>query len=179
MTDAMLIEMGHGRARVWRDSLPYEPAHAPERASRSVPVPEPAQVGSRLVAIEAMRPMGFPAYGMIGGRFEPENSDSLVVSICCPDETTIFQSAVLRWTNGSIRRGLPEEYHGAVLDQVDRFCRDGMASPGVLRVACAAHCAVGSSRLAFSGLTKALLGILYAPDADSLAAIVGEPWSMS
>ena len=162
---------------VGRDALPYESMHTLGRASRSIPVHGP-ELSDRRVAIEALRPMGIPAYGMIGGRFEISTGDSLALCICCPDEEIVFESRLVDRTDGSIRRGLPEEYHAAVLDSAERFCRDEAASPGVLRITCAAHCVYGSSPLAFSGLTRALLSILHAPDTEALATIVREPWNM-
>jgi hypothetical protein len=151
----ILSNLYGGRIRVWLDELPdlqYVVAHKVLRQVSALPS---TTNQLRIAAIEYWQPTGGMAhYGLLGGKFIPNNSEELVLSI----PIAIQSNDIIPWALVSkidrVRPGLHTEFVESIIDEVVKFPN---LIGGELHLDCAACGDVGSNAFTFRRLTKSLL----------------------
>lgn len=117
-------------------------------------------VKARRAAIELIRPPGPSSYGLLGGEFE--SSDEGALHLIIPADPlgparTLERSRA--WPLDHVMVGGASEYVPALLSSLEGLGRQALPS-GTLRISCMAHGAVGSSRVVFGSLMRALVRLL-------------------
>lgn len=169
-----LIEIGLGRAQLWRDELPEASYSTGQLLDRHV-----SAGGGRhapaTVAIEVWMPTGPRAlYGLLGARFEPDARGlSIRVPVVPGIEGPRFAGTIAA-SYDEVRVGLPDEYGREVVHWLAYEAEKLGLSPGVLAVERAAHSLVGSSRSVFAALAVLVVQMLAKKLDDQEPVAIGE-----
>jgi len=163
------------RAKIWLGELPQLKVHADRVLAGDIKTSRPSFPESRRVAIEMSIPQGARSlYGLLGGELQKGQTGAFRYEVSVstasgrPFEDSIAPSPE------DARIGLPEEYAQAVVDGLSEAGGASSVLPsGRMIISCAAHGAIGSSRLLFKRLARALAQILIAdrlPSSEEQAA---------
>jgi len=156
------------KARVWSEHM-LTSGFAPDgvltapvgRAADSPPTGEPLLVG-----IEALVPRGPRAeYGLLALSFARHAVGPLEIEVPYSVSEGPVWTASLAGTLDEVRIGLPAPYANAVLEALSPTAV-GRLPPGLLRVAEAAHGAVGSSPRFFGKLARAAVELVEVVNSD-------------
>ncbi|MBN3780031.1 hypothetical protein G3O06_21080 [Burkholderia sp. Ac-20345] len=156
------------KARLWINELPDATYHPLDMASHVVTVKNPGLAKVRSGAVELFVPLGARSmYGLVGGYFEPVESDSLSVEIYLSSSSERILSENLAGLNDEVRVGLPAEYVGGVIAGIDAACsRIDSVATGKLVINCAAHGLMGSSEAIYTEVAAALVNLFHFGDAS-------------
>lgn len=113
------------------------------------------------VTVEALVPRGpLAEYGLIGLAYQSTTSETLRIEVAYSTNGGMSWGKSLAATIDDVRLGLPEEYSQAVFHALSSAVATKL-SPGVLRLAEAAHGAVGSSPNFFAKLSFAAAELMF------------------
>lgn len=160
-------------ARVWLGGLPdaaYTPA---AHLTRSIAVRGALAGASKMAAVEIFVPVGGRfMHGLLGGHFDPDGSDRLLVTVGLSSRTDIpFENGLTNELEDA-HIGLLPEYGEAVLEGVEDACsRVEVLGGGLLTFRHAVHGDVGSSSVFFRALASIVVELLPLGDAPTDAAL--------
>jgi hypothetical protein len=158
----------HRKARVWLDDLPEAAFNADQVIRFTVPATNSAAGIQRIAAIELMTPRGgMIMYALLGGQFTPDLSSVLGLSIRVADTPTAgsFKGTLVE-SFDDVRVGLPSEFVDGVVQGVHMALDATNMVSGTIVINCAAHAAVGSSIVAFRGVTRSLMHLFRSASLD-------------
>jgi hypothetical protein len=156
------------RARVWIGDLPDATYLSTNVTTHTITARSRSLVGKRLVAVELFVPLGARSmYGLIGGRFEPDDQDHLTVEVGTSSNSERLLTDSLASRVDEVHVGLPDEYVGAVLRGIDvaRF-KLGAITSGKLVIECGAHGMMGSCEAIYESLVVVLIELCNLASAD-------------
>ncbi|KYF54180.1 hypothetical protein BE04_28615 [Sorangium cellulosum] len=105
-------------------------------------------------------------YGLVGLDCQSSMSETLRVEVGYSTSEGVMWDKSLAVTIDDVRLGLPEEYSQAILQALSSAVATKL-SPGVLRLAEAAHGAVGSSPSFFAKLSFAAVELMFLDVSDA------------
>lgn len=163
------INLGkHQKARVWIDDLPPIDYPSSRIVTHVIPAHKCRGTPIRRVAIELFVPLGPRSmYGLIGGQYEPDTGNSLIVEIAVSSaDEDVYPDSLASQTD-EVKVGLPCEYVRGIVSGIDVGCAEiNGVNAGRLRIACAAHGLIGSSEAVFSRIAVALIKIVNVDQQD-------------
>lgn len=156
------IDVGLGRARLWRDETPVARYHATRWIEQEVvPVIDRSGVRSAIVAVEVWFPTGPRSlYGLLGGRFDTDGSARSAVRVAVGIDDGPRLIDTIAGAADEVRVGLAPEYADAVAEWSARAGALMRLPAGTLTLDCAAHGIVGSNRNVFSALAVLVVEML-------------------
>jgi len=163
-----LILDRHRKARVWLGELPDAAYLADRTIGFTVPTAAPGSGSQHVAAIELMTPLGGRImYALVGGHFTPDQSGVLEVSVDVTNMRTgrPFAGSLVQSID-DVCVGLLAEYVDGVVEGVHSAIESNDRISGRLVIDCAAHGAVGSSIVAFRGVTRSLVRLFSSVGLD-------------
>lgn len=149
------------KARVWIDELPQCEFTSPQVLKHTVSAAKGRETTIRRAAVELLVPLGPRSmYALIGAEYSPDNGDILEVEIAVSDDGLVFSESLVS-TNDVVKIGLPSEYARGVIDGIDIACAElnGIGA-GRMRIVCAAHGVMWSSKAIYSRATSVLIKLI-------------------
>ncbi|WP_342561912.1 hypothetical protein NST84_20000 [Paenibacillus sp. FSL R7-0345] len=150
-------------ARVWLDELPFAPYPVKERIERAFPLINYTCKKHSILTVElVLAARMISNYACIGISYFPSDAGELVVQagIGCNDDEIIEDVIALQ--PEVVRRGIPQEYIAAMLDEIHMLSKDPsyLLPSGTIAIHTGAHGEVGSSPVSFRQTMRVLLRLL-------------------
>ncbi|XXY54997.1 hypothetical protein WME91_28095 [Sorangium sp. So ce269] len=162
------------KARVWVSGSATSGVEFTDVVSRSFVAARIGAPEHPVVTVEALVPRGpLAEYGLLGLAYQSTTSESYRIEVGYSNNEGMRWDGSLAATIDDVRLGLPEEYSQAIFQALSSAVATKL-SPGVLRLAEAAHGAIGSSPNFFAKLAFAAAELMFVDVSDASDELLGK-----